>query len=67
MANSYPNYAYIFLQKQNLQRFFVILHKDLHNINLFHVTGFFFYPVKTSKTSLVFSGGIESEQRHEMG
>ena len=35
-------------------------------IYLFHATDFFLYALKTSE-NLVFSGGIEREQKHETG
>ena len=43
---------------------------ELHcDINLFHATDLFLYPLIQQKTSgfLLISGGIEIDQKHEMG
>ena len=43
--------------------------QNIQNLNPFHATDLFRYPLKTSENKgfLMFSGGIERDQWHEMG
>ena len=40
---------------------FFICRQVVFSINLFHVTGLFLYPLKTSSDFLMFSGGIKED------
>ena len=46
---------------------FLVIKWITGQINSFHATGLFLYPLKTSENLFMFAGGIERDQCHEIG